>query len=427
MKCKETKETQIDENLMNDVYQELQNVLSRADGSAKIDLSYIQDKINMQLERKELLAQHPNSIKQGPDGYWRTYLPSVNGKRKLIKKSTREKLEDALVEYMTKEDINPTVREVFDEWNAWALSMKKIAPATYSRNQQTFNRHYEEFGNRKIKSVSVDDFVNFLERQIPEHQLTAKAFANLKCITGKFIKRAKRRKLIDYTADDVFHQIDTSDREFKQIVKDDSEEVFNVEETDKIIRYLIENPDIWNLGLLLMFVSGLRVGELVALHWEDFKSDVILVRRTETRFQDDNGKYIYQVKDFPKTKAGVRTVAIPQAFHWIYDAVRELHDDEEFVFVHNGVRMRTTCMRKRFQRICEKLEIPPRSPHKIRKTYCTILFENKLDSKLITKQMGHTDISCSEIHYHRFRGDVEEAIEKVSAIPEFQQKLTLIS
>ncbi len=392
-----------------------------------IDLSHIQGQIEMK-NRKELLAKHPYAVWQGKkDARWYTYLPVDNGGRKLVKRSTQKKIEDLIVDYWKAQAEDPTIEDVFQEWNDWRLEMNKISASTHIRNQQIFNRHFAEFGKKRIKFVEVDDFVEFLEGQIPEHHLTAKAFANLKSVTGGIIKRAKRKKLIYYTADDVFHEIETSDRDFKKSVKDDSEEVFNVEETDKIIRYLVAHPDIWNLGLLILFATGLRSGELVALKWEDISSDAIFVRRTETRFKDENGKWRYEVKDFPKTEAGVRVVAVPQSYQWIFPAIRKLHDDEEYVFVRKGARMRTTCMRDRFRRVCKKLEIPNRSLHKIRKTYCSILFENGLDSKLITKQMGHTDIMCSEIHYHRNRKDLDETIKEISAIPDFQTKMTLIS
>ena len=44
-----------------------------------------------------------------------------------------------------------------------------------------------------------------------------------------------------------------------------------------------------------------------------------------------------------------------------------------------------------------------KSPHKIRKTYGSILLDNHIDNKLIIEQMGRTDIRCTEEHYHRNR------------------------
>ncbi len=100
----------------------------------------------------------------------------------------------------------------------------------------------------------------------------------------------------------------------------------------KIIEYLSDHKDIWNLGLLLLCVTGMRVGELCALHWEDVSQESIYVHRTETRYKTEDGKWVYEVKDSPKTAAGVRTAVIPQGYQWIIPTIRELHDNEEFVF-----------------------------------------------------------------------------------------------
>ena len=69
----------------------------------------------------------------------------------------------------------------------------------------------------------------------------------------------------------------------------------------------------------------------------------------------------------------------------------------------DGERILTQAMRMRFKRICKKLGIFHKSPHKIRKTYGSILLDNQIDNKLIMEQMGHTDILCTEEHYHRNR------------------------
>ena len=57
---------------------------------------------------------------------------------------------------------------------------------------------------------------------------------------------------------------------FKKTVKEDYEEVFDELELPKFTKYLAENADIVNLGIILMLVTGIRVGELAALKWDDY-------------------------------------------------------------------------------------------------------------------------------------------------------------
>ena len=57
-------------------------------------------------ERKKILKAHPYAISHGKDGRWRTWVPDKKAKdgRKKIAKSTREKLEEAIVCYYLEND-----------------------------------------------------------------------------------------------------------------------------------------------------------------------------------------------------------------------------------------------------------------------------------------------------------------------------------
>ena len=386
-----------------------------------IDLAYVQEQIEMN-KRKELLAKHPYRIWEGKDGKWRTYLPDKEKNRKLVKRNTEQSIEDVVAEYWKVQLENPTIREVFTEWNDRRLELKKISDSTHLRNEQIFNRHFSEFGKRKIKSVDQEDIEEFLEEQIPEYNLTSKAFSNLKTITRGFLKRTRKRKLIDFNVEELFQEMDVSDSDFHKVIHEDYEEVFDEDEMPKIMEYLIEHPDMSNIAILLMFVTGARIGEVVALKHSDFDGCTFKIRRTETRYKKD-GKYICEVKNFPKSHAGVRTAIIPHEYAWIAEKIQHINPFEEYVFVKDGKRVSTHSVRMRLRRVCDKLKIYRKSPHKIRKTYGTILLDNHIDNQLIIGQMGHTNILCTENHYHRNRKGIKKKSIIISSIPEFQNKM----
>ena len=112
---------------------------------------------------------------------------------------------------------------------------------------------------------------------------------------------------------------------------------------------------------------------------------------------------------------------IPEDYAWLSAKIRNLNPFGEYVFVDSqGKRMTTNCIRRRQERNCRKLDIYRKSPHKIRKTYGTILLDNNIDNRLIMGQMGHTDIMCTENHYHRNRKTIEKKSNILSAIPDFK-------
>ena len=170
---------------------------------------------------------------------------------------------------------------------------------------------------------------------------------------------------------------------FKPRIVDREKEVFMEDEIPVIIKYLKENPDIYNLGILLVFETGMRVGELAALSPNDIGDCEIKIRRTEVKYRTENGKWIATVKEHPKTSAGCRDLIISSSASKTAQAAMKLNPNGTYLFEHNGKRIRGNTFNKRLSTICEKLDIPHRTMHKIRKTYGTIL----LDSDQMTRRV----------------------------------------
>lgn len=371
-------------------------------------------------KRKELLSNHPYKIWEGTNGKWYTYLPDENKGRVLKKRSSKKDIEDIVVIYWDEAINSPTIKDIFYEWNDYRLELNKISKSSHTRLEQVFKRHYSTFGKKHIRDVTENEFIEFLERQIPEHSLSAKAFGSLKTITKGILKRAKRKKLISYTPEDVLFQLEISNNEFQKNIKEDYEEVFNEEETLTAIKYLKDNLDIRNSAVLLMFITGARIGEIVALKSEDVnvEKNTIKIRRIETRYKENN-KTIYTVKMFSKTQAGNREIVVPSNYQWLLRNLKVYSENKEWIFMEKDKRLTTLLIRKRVYKMCKDTNIYKKSPHKIRATYDTILLDAYLDKRFIKDQMGHSDITTSEKYYHRNRKSIEKKSEIINSIPEF--------
>ena len=384
-----------------------------------IDMPDIQSIIDME-KKKELIEKHPYKAWQGKDGNWYVYLPDKERGRILKKRTTQTSIENVIVAYQKEQIENPTIEEVFTEWNDYRCELKKIAKSSHTRMRQTFNRHFKEFGKKRVKNVTEEQWIEFLERQIPEYNLTAKSFASLKTIVRGILKRAKRKKYISFNADSIFSDLDVSDKEFFKSIKEDYEEVFDENETASMINYLKENCDIRNAGILLLFVTGMRIGELATLQHEDLnpETNTIKIRRTETRYEE-NGTTVYEIKDYPKTQSGVREIVVPTSYQWL---VRDLYAHSstgDFIFKEKGERLTTYHLRKREYYVCKQTGVYKKSPHKIRATYDSILLDANVDRRMVKDQMGHSEIKTSENNYHRNRKSFDRKQQILDAIPEF--------
>lgn len=394
-------------------------VLQYAVDHDMLDVQYVQDQIEM-LKREELLKKHPYKIWQGKDGKWRTYLPDEEKGRNMKKRNTEAEIEDLVAEYWKEKLENPTVRELYDEWITDKLKRKEIVKEIRDRYNRQFDESLQEFGKRRIKTIAEFDIEDTILNAIYEHDLTAKGYSNLRTLFYGIFKRAKKKKMVDFSITEVIADMDISKKSFRKVIKTDEELIFSEDETDEVINYIMESDlDILNLGILLYFKSGARPGELVALKPEDVMGRVLHIRRTEIFYKGDDGKNVYEVRDFPKTAAGIREVILPSSSEWILKEIRKLNPFGEYLFERNGERIRTYTFTSRLKTICRKLGIVKKSLNKIRKTYGTILLDNGVEESLVIAQMGHTDIKTTKRYYYRNRKNLQqksEVIDKVSGL-----------
>ena len=116
----------------------------------------------------------------------------------------------------------------------------------------------------------------------------------------------RRFRIFLFNVDITLDELDLTENEFHRQPRKEEDDVFTEDELIMLNDYLKCHLDIHNLGILLMLVTGIRVGELVALKYTDFDENTVFhIFRTETRFQDENGKNHHEIKEFPKTPAGI--------------------------------------------------------------------------------------------------------------------------
>lgn len=87
--------------------------------------------------------------------------------------------------------------------------------------------------------------------------------------------------------------------------------------------------------------------------------------------------------------------------------------------MNSGERIRTYIFRNRLSTICKNSDVKRKLPHKIRKTYGSILLDDGVAESLIVSQMGHTNIKTTKEHYYKNRRNteqIESELDKVTAL-----------
>ncbi len=158
---------------------------------------------------------------------------------------------------------------------------------------------------------------------------------------------------------------------------------------------------------MLMMFSGLRRGEATALQWNDidFVHNKIYVTKS----------FNFKSKDFKAPKNGkARVVTVPQI---LIDYLKTLPRESLFVLTNaRGTMMTDDSWRRMYDSYMHDMNlrygfdeytphkyspvkipmvITPFTPHELRHTFCTIMFEADIDPLTAKEQMGHADIQTT--------------------------------
>lgn len=377
------------------------NFLKFLSESANIDITAIEREFNMQ-KRQDYLNSHNRKIWQGKNGCWYTTVPCQDRKdgRRLIKRKTRESLDDAIVDYYENpgKQIRTLFSTVFKNWIEYKLDMGEICKGTYDRYIQDYTRYIKgtDFDKKRIKQITEDDIEELIRKVIVENNLKSKAYAGFRTLIIGTFKYAKRKKLTDISISMFFSDLDLSRRIFRSDTKKDKMQVYTADEVRILMDWLLSHPHIMNFGIAFDFLTGLRSGELSGLKYSDLNGDELHVQRQQIRFLDDDNKYKYEVVDYTKTADSDRYVAIPQKAISIFKQMRLMNPWGEYIFQGYNKQQ----FNKYLKKACDACGIEYRSMHKIRKTYATNLIDKGVEYSVIKSQMGHSDIKTTMEHYY---------------------------
>ena len=160
--------------------------------------------------------------------------------------------------------------------------------------------------------------------------------------------------------------------------------------------YLLSNMNCTDLGIYISLYSGLRLGEICALKWEniDFKNRIIKVKSTIVRVKntDNNGTHLEEGK--PKTGASNRYVPMNDA---LFDVLKQLNENKisQYVISKTDRFISTRTLEYRFHKILEKLNIPKYKFHSLRHTFATNCVTCGVDVKTLSELLGHSNSSIT--------------------------------
>jgi integrase len=164
----------------------------------------------------------------------------------------------------------------------------------------------------------------------------------------------------------------------------------------------------------LIATTGMRIGEVLALTWDDIQWDESAIR-VERRVRPLKGRGL---RDFgpPKTRAGARLVPVPPAVlatlrrhrAWVAEQQIKRADcwrDRGLIFPSlriAGEAQYGASVLHRFQRLTDRLGLPRTRLHNLRHLYATSLLVRNVHPKIVQAVLGHSSIDVTLNTYSQY-------------------------
>ena len=291
---------------------------------------------------------------------------------------------------------------------------KELAPSTYKRYLGILeSRIIPYFGHFHVDKIKPTDIMQFYDLLSKDTQIVRRKNNNGKK-TGKPLSPKTivehHRLLHAMLQKAVYWQMIVSnpaERVQAPKTKKPKRKYYDDEQSKALISGLMkltEEQIKYKVAIILTIFTGVRLGELMGLEWNDinFKDGIVSINRS-SQYLADKGVFT----KVPKTESSIRDVAIPdfvvsllEEYKYWYDEQKyqygELWIDSNRLFVQaDGRPMHPSTISKWFEKFVAQIGLPVINFHGLRHTNATLLIAQNIDVSVVAARLGHAQITTT--------------------------------
>lgn len=409
----------------------MKELLNQWDICTTIEMKrYVFEQIYMNKEKcvnqkhKYAITQNANTL------YWQTYVTGIDGKRKLIRKKEKEALYDALCAFYFPAPVTTTLAKLYPLWLEHKEKTTSRSTTIYRIDTDWIRFYLNDPISSKILQkdiclITKREILEWMCYLIKKYNMTQKTYNNMSIIPRSIFTFAYDNEMLDIN---YFEKVKIPSHYFVRNDKpDSSSQVFTQEEQTQlcdtaISEYYNRGQNVFLFNIPLIFLTGLRIGEILALKWEDIHGNELYVHDSVMRdlVRSDTGwlPATYNIHPSLKRNAKPRKIPLtPIALKLLTEIKAHYERNGEnptYIFEKNGKLATEGAMGKLWTRLCKKINILPRSPHKGRKTFISTLIDYQLPIHFICQVSGHADEQTTFKHYCFTRDTKDELNDKMN-------------
>ena len=190
----------------------------------------------------------------------------------------------------------------------------------------------------------------------------------------------------------------TADKLKRPKLKEKPVECFTLIEQKQIEQAVLNGKKDKLYGIILCLYSGLRIGELLALTWDDIDFGKGLLFVSKTCHDGNDGKNHIRIIDSPKTVHSRRVIPLPKQILSLLKGVKK-RSKCEYVIVDKDKPVFVRSYQRTFEFLLKKLNILHKGFHSLRHTFATRAMECGMDVKTLSELLGHKNATITLNRY----------------------------
>lgn len=293
-----------------------------------------------------------------------------------------------------------TVRDfVEDKYRKLVLPVRK--PTTQHGYGVVLDRHVlPEIGDRQLVEVTTEDVQTLINRKVADG-LSYNSVKNIRTVLSAVFTAAVK---YGYRKQNPARQTELPPEPVRALPPLPSEE--------ELQRLMDALPEPYSTMVLLVCVSGVRIGELLALRWRavDWKRKCLWVVEAVNR-----GSF-----HSPKTHRSLRPILLAEEdLKRLAEFRRRTPNasEDDWLFPNRSGTgpIRADKALAKLQAAARKAKIPPVTWHLLRHWHTTVLHEEGVSLKAVQERLGHADVKTTMKHYVHLSEELARGAAEVAS------------
>lgn len=312
--------------------------------------------------------------------YMSVYGKSYTAVKELLEKKRGELLNSTVCR------CNCTFGEIIEKW--FADVRNRVKKSTLANYDMKLRKHIlPYYANVKYEHLTSDSLNDFISRKFAE-KLSAKYISDIIVMMKSAAKFAQRR----------YGYVNRIEAIVLPKNSEKKEKMLSAAEQERLREVLLNKPTSSNISVLLAAVTGLRIGELCVLKWEniDLEKSIITVRQTIQRISK-NGGGTELIVTSPKSTASIRDIPLPDFIIPYLKNIKAAND----CFLLSGSKkiVEPRTMQYRFKSLLKKAKLPSVNFHALRHMFATKCIAVGFDVKTLSEILGHSSVKITLERY----------------------------